>query len=240
MADNSELVPCGKVIGLFSGVPTVLSYNKRNKPLMSTIRRTPIKEGKCKVEIGTGIPGDTRVDKGHNDPDRAIMQYASESYELLVSKINEYHAREEVDDDMPKPDSIKAPGFGEQILSTGMTETDVCVGDVYKIGTTLLQASQPRKPCPKISMSFKYKKFTDFSWELRRTGWFYTVLEAGEMNVGDVIYRVKRVYPKITIDHVHRLLKGPSLSKEELEELSTCPLLSLRWVNYAKDALKSL
>ncbi|MGB5459518.1 MAG: MOSC domain-containing protein, partial [Eudoraea sp.] len=44
--------------------------------------------------------------------------------------------------------------FGENLSVTEMDETQIRIGDIYKIGSALVQISQPREPCFKLGVRF--------------------------------------------------------------------------------------
>jgi MOSC domain-containing protein YiiM len=53
------------------------------------------------------------------------------------------------------PDLLERPGaFGENFSTHGLTEHDVCVGDLWRVGSALLQVSQARQPCFKLNLRF--------------------------------------------------------------------------------------
>src|SRR5690606_19664067 len=104
----------------------------------SAIHKLP-RSGKLRVGPH-GIDGDEHGDpKVHGGPDKAILHYAYDHYPYWLG----------VYDGHPL---LAAPGaFGENISSIGVTEADVCLGDVISCGSTLLQVTQSRQPCWKMN-----------------------------------------------------------------------------------------
>jgi MOSC domain-containing protein YiiM len=82
--------------------------------------------------------------------------------------------------------------FGENISTMGMTEANVCVGDVYRIGGAIVQVSQPRQPCWKLNLRFGRAGMSRAVQDTRRTGWYHRLLEAGEIGAGDTVERLAR------------------------------------------------
>ena len=93
----------------------------------------------------------------------------------------------------------------------------ICIGDRYKIGTTLLEVSQPRKPCERLSHNTKNENTREVIRQSGWTGWYVRVIEEGEIHQGDELILQHRPYPKWTIRRLNTLLSTPS-SVAELEE----------------------
>ena len=107
--------------------------------------------------------------------------------------------------------------YGENFVVSGLHEDNVCVGDRYKIGTTLLEVSQPRKPCERLSHNTKNDHAREVIRQSGWTGWYVRVIEEGEIHQGDELILQHRPYPEWTIRRLNTLLSAPS-SVAELEE----------------------
>ena len=94
------------------------------------------------------------------------------------------------------------PGsIGENLTIEGMSEQTVCIGDVYRLGKVRVQVSEPRQPCWKINARYGIDKLSEFIEQRRIAGWYYRVLETGEVTVGDEVVLVERFNENITIDY---------------------------------------
>jgi MOSC domain-containing protein YiiM len=122
------------------------------------------------------------------------------------------------------------PGaFGENVTTHGMTERDVCIGDVYRAGTALLQVSQGRQPCWKLNRRFERP---DAALSMQRsgaTGWYYRVLQEGAIAPGDALVLVERPCPDWPLDRLIRALfpadaAAPGLADEWGRAASLAPL----------------
>ena len=102
-------------------------------------------------------------------------------------------------------------------MVSGLHEDNVCIGDRYKIGTTLLEVSQPRKPCERLSHNTKNENTREVIRQSGWTGWYVRVIEEGEIHQGDELILQHRPYPEWTIRRLNTLLSAPS-SVAELEE----------------------
>lgn len=102
-------------------------------------------------------------------PGQAVHHYAFDHYPQWIAEIG------------PR-DVLARPGaFGENLSTRGITECDVCVGDVFTLGGATLQVSQSRQPCWKLNARFGLPKMSARVQQSGRTGWYYRVL--------DVLYR---------------------------------------------------
>ncbi|RFU25608.1 hypothetical protein B7463_g10724, partial [Scytalidium lignicola] len=156
----------------------------------------------------TGIDSDEHDLTFHGGVDKAVHQYSPHHYTSW---------REEF------PDNAKffdVGGFGENLVSNGMNERNICIGDIIRIGKeVVLQVSLPRQPCFKLNHRFEIKGFAPHTFKKSRTGWYYRVLKEGHIKVGDEIVLVERKHPKWTIERVQEYLHRDPNNLPMLEEL---------------------
>ena len=107
--------------------------------------------------------------------------------------------------------------FGENLTISGLDETQLCIGDIYKIGTALVQVSQPREPCFKFGIKFGNQQVLKQFIQHGRSGTYISVLEEGEVKIGDEITLVERSKNGLTIAQLFNLYyakdKDPELIK---------------------------
>ncbi|MDE8653990.1 MOSC domain-containing protein [Novosphingobium album (ex Liu et al. 2023)] len=142
-----------------------------------------------------GLAGDEQADLAvHGGPDKAIHHYPHDHYAWWRAAIGD-HAL------------LAAPGaFGENISTEGMTEESVCIGDRYRLGTALAEVSQGRQPCWKLDHRFGGLAINAGVVQSRRSGWYYRVIEEGEVAAGDAIALVDRPHEGWTVRRVFGLL----------------------------------
>ena len=99
---------------------------------------------------------------------------------------------------------------------SGLNEDNVCIGDRYQIGSTILEVSQPRKPCERLSKNTENEETRDIVYQTGLSGWYVRVIETGEIRQGDELKLLARPYPQVTIRHLNRLLSAPE-NEAELE-----------------------
>jgi MOSC domain-containing protein YiiM/ferredoxin-NADP reductase len=155
----------------------------------------------------------------HGGPDKAIHQYCPDHYALWRAM---YPA--------PETAALFEPGgFGENLIVDGYNESNVCIGDVVRIGPArssatggqhgvLLQVSLPRQPCYKLNQRFGIKGFAGKTHELNRTGWYYRVLEEGWIEEGMEVRLMQRKHPKWTIEKIHHHVHRDVTNREEINE----------------------
>ncbi len=104
--------------------------------------------------------------------------------------------------------------FGENLTVEGLLEDVVHIGDVFRVGSALLQVSQPRTPCFKLGIKMGTQSFLKpFLWS-GRIGFYCRVLEEGEVGAGDPIHAVRTDPARLSVREVSRLMY---LDKSDLE-----------------------
>ena len=194
---------------------------------MSAIRKKPVSG---RVAIGRlGIEGDHHGDTiHHGGVEAAVHHYSFDNYALWRGELPDHAGH------------FSAPGFfGENLSSIGLDETNVCIGDIYRFGSTLLQVSQGRQPCWKLA---RRSTIPDFALKVQatgRTGWFYRVVEPGSAEGGDDFWLVERPRPEWTLIRVLRIMYVNPLDSNELEGMASLPELSPSWRRLAQTRLDS-
>ena len=120
------------------------------------------------------LEGDIQADKRvHGGPAQAVYVYPSEHYPHFRRLLG-------------RPD-LSGGFFGENFTTEGLLEDVVRVGDVFRVGTALVQVTKPRGPCFKIGLKAGSAAFVGTLLESRRLGFYLRVLEEGEVGAGDTI-----------------------------------------------------
>jgi MOSC domain-containing protein YiiM len=165
-----------------------------------------------------GIVGDQHGDlRVHGGSEKAVHQYAAENYRRLVEAFPQC------------ADSLVPGSFGENISSRHMTERNVYVGDVFRFGTAVLQVSQPRSPCWKINHRFGVERMSMFVAQARITGWYYRVLQPGDMREGDEIVVLERQTQQFSIERFWQIQMSHRPCVDDLADLAAVPGLAPEW-----------
>lgn len=176
--------------------------------------------GRCWLDAG-GVAGDSVADRrNHGGSERALNHYPAEHYAVWRARY-------------PGFESVFVPGaFGENISTVGLTESDVCVGDIFRLGGATLQLVQPRQPCWKVGARTGVAGLGRTLAIEGRAGWFYRVLEPGEIGPSDALVRVERASHGITLARLWRLNNrgaADSADTEALAFLVDYPVLAAEW-----------
>jgi MOSC domain-containing protein YiiM len=132
------------------------------------------------------------------------------------------------------------PGaFGENLSTRGVTEEDICVGDVIQIGSAVLQVSQGRQPCWKLNVHFGRADMASVAQQKGRLGWYYRVIEPGVIAPGDTLRLQLRPHPRWPLARVHRMLFGRVTEPAVLTELADLIYLSPSWKKLFTQRLRS-
>ena len=167
------------------------------------------------VRIGPeGLAGDEQGDRRvHGGPDKAIHHYPRDHYASWQGEVGA-HAL------------LQAAGaFGENISTAGITEADVCLGDRLRLGSALVEVSQARQPCWKLSDRFGIADMARRVQDSGRSGWYYRVLETGTVQAGDTLVLVDRPHPDWPLPRLSELLYRRTLDRDELHGALALPLV---------------
>lgn len=181
----------------------------------SAIDKKPVL-GRHKIDL-LGFIDDAQADlKHHGGVDKAIHHYASDHYARWI-------AEGEI------PIGTKPAAFGENIATLGLTEDTLCIGDKLQLGSAVVQISQGRQPCWKVSEHTANKKMAFLFQSTGRTGWYYRVLEPGSAAAGDTISLLDRTQPDWSVKRVTAARLTRKVSREDSETLATMPELAEGW-----------
>lgn len=178
----------------------------------SAINKQVLPERQHATELGfiSDEQGDPRF---HGGIQKALHIYPSEHYPIWQQELGERTIFQ------------SAGGFGENISSEGVTESTVCLKDKIRIGSTLLEVSQGRMPCWKLNVRFDQHDMARRLQDTLRTGWYFRVLEEGDIGAGDEIILCERPYPEWPLARIMGAVFTGCLDREELTKLSELPLV---------------
>ncbi|KAF4968354.1 hypothetical protein FSARC_4300 [Fusarium sarcochroum] len=188
------------------------------RPLGGVNIRTAInkraRQGKWEV-TPLGLVGDEQEFIHHGGPEKALHQYCASHYDAWNAELP------------GREDLFKIGGFGENLSSRHMTEKNVCIGDVFRVGQdVLIQVTGPRQPCYKLNHRFQHKKASAMTQSTGRTGWYYRVLKTGFIKQGDNLQLIERLNPTWPLARVQKYLYHEKDNYEAFQELATLPALS--------------
>jgi len=184
---------------------------------LSAIVKKPLR-GVTKV-TQNGLVGDEQGDISHHGGlEKALHHYPFEHYETW---------REECPDIVPSEMEVGA--FGENFSTVGLTERNVCIGDVFVLSDATLQVSQGRQPCWKLNVRFGRSDMAKQVQASGRTGWYYRVLEEGSVVAGEMLTLRERPQPDWPLSRVIEILYQRTLDRSALEQLADMDCLAVSW-----------
>lgn len=155
----------------------------------------------------THLEGDRVADRrGHGGPDMAVLAYAAEHYPLWRAELG--------------IEEMGPGGFGENFTVTGQDELTVFIGDVFRVGGAVVQVSQPRGPCYKISYRWKRPDLLGRCEANGRHGWYLRVLEEGAVEAGDAIELLERPNPDWSVRRATDVYRARRRDRETAARLA--------------------
>ncbi|WP_149303690.1 MOSC domain-containing protein [Pareuzebyella sediminis] len=103
--------------------------------------------------------------------------------------------------------------FGENLTVEHLDETTIRIGNIYQIGTALVQVSQPREPCYKLGIRFGNQSVLKEFIAYGRPGTYVRVLEEGEVKKGDHINLIEESQNPLTVQQFYSLIFQKEKSK---------------------------
>jgi MOSC domain-containing protein YiiM len=201
-----------KILGVFTGQIAKLSNNTE-----SAITKLPRTTLSIKKE---SIDHDEVANKKYHGGDmRVIHHYSHKNYNYLKDKFPEISDR-------------FIPGsFGENIITEELTETELNIGDIYMLGTAKVQLTVCRRPCATINYAYNDDRILKEVINSGRTGWFYRVLQEGEVNTGDYLVLLEKPYPNMPLSKLHEQGYGADrfFDLEFLEKCLKTGLMDKGW-----------
>lgn len=176
----------------------------------------------------TGLSGDMQGDPArHGGPEKAVHHYPFDHYSAWARDIG------------PHP-LLASPGaFGENVSTAGLTEDTAAIGDVFELGTAVVEISQGRQPCWKLNERFGRTTMAREVQSTGRTGWYYRVLQAGVVAREDRLRLVDRSSPEWTIARIWRAFYVDTLNRAELSGIAGLSRLAAGWRGHAVRRLES-
>jgi MOSC domain-containing protein YiiM/ferredoxin-NADP reductase len=176
----------GTVISLNVGEPRLVIY--RGMSFRTGIFKAPVEQPLTLKKLN--FAGDGQADlSAHGGIDKAVYCYPIEHYDFWRREIGR--------------DNLPMGQFGENVTTAGVLESELRIGDILRMGTAVVQVSEPRIPCYKLAM--RMDAGSDFSVRFlaaNRTGFYCRVLEQGLVKRADAIALVSRDMSSPTVREV--------------------------------------
>ena len=204
-----------KLLSVNVGLPREVLL--KGKLLRTSIFKEPVKGH---VRVATlNLEGDKQSDLTvHGGADKAVYAYPSEHYPFWRKELP----------DMDLPWAM----FGENFTTEGMLEDSIHVGDRFKIGSAEFVVTQPRMPCYKLAIRFGRPDIVKRFLHSGRTGFYFAVLQEGEVAAGDSIELLARDEHGVTVADIVNLYTADAANQDTLRLVVELPALPAGWRDY--------
>jgi MOSC domain-containing protein YiiM len=204
-----------KLISVNIGLPREVSWQGR--AVTTGIFKEPIKGS---VMLRTlNLDGDKQADLSvHGGVSKAVYAYPVEHYEFWQSELP----------NMKLPHGM----FGENFTTEGLLEDTVNIGDRFRIGAAEVMVTEPRMPCYKLGLKFGRADMVKRFLVSRRTGFYFAVLQEGEVEAGDTIEPLSRDGNGITVADITRVYTSEKDDLKLLRRVVQVEALPESWRSY--------
>lgn len=210
-----------KLISVNVGLPRQVTW--KGKTVSTGIFKEPVKE---RVMVRSlNLDGDGQADLTvHGGLDKAVYVYSLEHYDYWRSELS---------------DTELTPGiFGENFTVAGFREAELNIGDRFQVGNVKLMVTQPRLPCYKLGIRFGRADMVKRFLSSRRTGFYFRVLQEGEVGVGDTLELVSRDDHNITVADITQLYVREQDNPELLRRAAQLEALPESWRDYFQEQIR--
>ena len=211
-----------RLLSVNVGLPRDIEWKGRT--VHTGIWKDPVR-GRCRVGR-LNLDGDGQGDlAGHGGEQRAVFVYQIESYRYWQEQLR-------------RTDFVHGQ-FGENFTIEGLPDDAVCIGDRYQIGSALFEVTQPRVTCYRVGIRMNEPRMPALLTSSGRPGFYFRVLQEGEVGAGDAIVKVGEAKERMTVAEINALLYSPDHARDRLERASRIEALSPGWRSSFESLLQS-
>ena len=202
----------GRLLSLNVGLPRDITWN--GKIVRTAVWKFPVERRRMVRKLN--IDGDGQGDlEGHGGEHRAVFVYQTDSYRYWERVLGR--------------NDFTFGQFGENFTVEGLPDNEVCIGDRYQIGNALFEVTQPRVTCYRVGIRMSEPRMAALLVAHRRPGFYFRVLQEGEVGSGDEIVKVADGPERMTVAEIDALLYLPGHSRQQLERALRIPALPKGW-----------
>ncbi len=161
-----------------------------------------------------GFDGDEQGNLAvHGGPDKAALLYCAEHYPRWRA------------DGVDVPDG----GFSENVTVSAVSETDVFLGDTWRLGSATVQVTQPRRPCRTLADRWGRAHLPREVQASGRSGFYVRVLVAGTVAAGDRLTLLDRPPGAVSAAETSRVMNLDRDDEAGIHALLAAPELPAAW-----------
>ena len=188
-----------RVVSVSVGLPREVVWH--GQTVLTSIFKTPVERRLRATTLN--LEGDEQSDLTvHGGVDKAVYAYPAEHYEFWRRELPK----------MELPWGV----FGENLTTEGLLESDVRIGDCFRVGSCELIVTQPRLPCFKLGIRFGRADILKRFLQSGRTGFYFSVALEGEVGAGDSIDSITKSQDGLTVAEVVNLYTVDANNQELL------------------------
>ncbi len=201
-----------RLLSVNVGLPRDVTWN--GKTVRTSVWKSPVSGRRMVRKLD--IDGDAQADlAGHGGEQRAVFVYQMDSYHYWASFLGR--------------SDFTFGQFGENFTVEGLPDNEVCIGDRYRIGSAEFEVTQPRVTCYRVGIRMNEPRMPALLVEHHRPGFYFRVLQEGEVGADDDIVKIADGPQRITVADTDALLYFPGHSSEQLQRVLQIPALSKGW-----------
>jgi MOSC domain-containing protein YiiM len=215
--------PDMKLISVNVGLPRVVMYN--GDPVSTGIFKTPI-TGRVMLRT-LNLDGDRQADLSvHGGASKSAYVYPSEHYEYWKRELPE----------VALPWGI----FGENFTTAGLSESELNIGDKFRVGSAVVMVTEPRMPCYKLGIRFGRSDIVKRFLASERTGFYLAVMQEGEVGAGDEIQLIEESKDNVKVSDITGLYTSEKHNVGLLRRAIEVETLPESWRSYFQHRLEKL
>src|SRR4051794_10998979 len=201
-----------RLLSVNVGRPREIAW--RGQTVYTSVWKEPVQGRRLVRRLN--IDGDAQGDlAGHGGEHRAVFVYQMDSYRYWENELG-------------RSDFVYGQ-FGENFTVEGLSDEEVCIGDRYRIGSALFEVSQPRVTCYRVGLRMNDPRMPALLVSHRRPGFYFRVLEEGDVQAGDEILKVASGEEQMAVAEVDGLLYLPGHPRQQLLRALRIAALSPGW-----------
>jgi len=201
-----------RLLSVNVGLPREIAWQGRT--VRTAIWKEPVQGRRMARRLN--IDGDGQGDlAGHGGEHRAVFVYQIESYLYWQKQLGRT--------------GFAYGQFGENFTVESLSDDEVCIGDRYRVGSALFEVTQPRVTCFRVGIRMNEPRMAALLVSHGRPGFYFRVLEEGDVGAGDEIVRVMQGPEGMTVAETNALLYLPGHPADKVERALRIPALSAGW-----------
>jgi ferredoxin-NADP reductase/MOSC domain-containing protein YiiM len=201
-----------RLLSVNVGLPRDVTW--QGKTVHTAVWKAPVQGRRMVRQLN--VDGDGQGDlAGHGGEQRAVFVYQIESYHYWQTRLGR--------------SDFTYGQFGENFTIEGLPDQEVCIGDRYRVGGALFEVTQPRVTCYRVGIRMNEPQMAALLVAHGRPGFYFRVLEEGEVGAGDEIMLVAPGPERMSVFAINALLYMPGHPRDQVERALRIPAMSPGW-----------